>query len=46
MIIVVFIVLLNRFYTSHEVCKWCKHINCLVSCSSIRLKAIHLLIFA
>ncbi|KAJ3458510.1 hypothetical protein MRS44_012619 [Fusarium solani] len=29
MIIVVFIVLLNRFYTSHEVCKWCKHINCL-----------------
>ncbi|KAK8129274.1 ribonuclease P protein subunit 3 [Apiospora kogelbergensis] len=28
-IIVVFVVLLNNFYTSHNTCSWCKYLSCL-----------------
>lgn len=31
MIIVVFIVLLNNFYSNHSTCKWCKYLSCIVS---------------
>ena len=31
MIIVVFIVLLNNFYTANHTCKWCKYLSCIVS---------------
>ncbi|KAL2212152.1 rhomboid-domain-containing protein [Sarocladium strictum] len=30
-IIVVFIVLLNNFYSSHQTCSWCKYLSCIVS---------------
>lgn len=36
-VIVAFIVLLNNFYVSHNTCKWCKYLSCIVSPFRIRL---------
>lgn len=31
LVIVLFIVLLNNFYTNHKTCNWCKYLSCIVS---------------
>lgn len=45
LVIVVFIVLINRFYRVGSTCEWCKHLSCLVGSLSQSLDFVRLSVF-